>query len=295
MRRLTLNLVLLLVVAGLGLAVWFSQEKTEQGPPLTALSREAIDSISVQHPGHPEIRLQKQDGQWRLVAPIDAPTDPFEINGILALVDLEAQSSLDASQVDRAELGLDPPGYTVTLNDQKIAIGGTEPIKYRRYVEVGAQIVLVDDPPSAALDSDYSDLVSRRLLPENTALKAIELPAFSIRKNQDGQWRSEQHPDVDPSRWLALVDGWRDARAMWNGAQTPETELPDDPRRLRLIPESGEPVELLIAEDETQLVLLRADWKVRYTLSKALLNELFQPPAEPDEASESNRQAGEAE
>ena len=48
--------------------------------------------------------------------------------------------------------------------------------------------------------------------------------------------------------------------------------------------EDGSEVKLLIAERDPQLVVVRPDLKVRYTLSKALEKEILELPVEPKEA-----------
>lgn len=289
MKRVYLNLGLLLVVVGLSLAVYFSQEKEDKGPPLTALEQDAITQVSVQHPGKPAIRLEKKDGKWLLLEPVQARAEALEVNGILGLAELEVKSKLDAANVQRGELGLDPPGYTVTLNDQSIAIGGTEPIKYRRYVQIGDTLGLIDDPPSAALDADHSDLVAREVLPPGAELSKLELPGWVLEKNTQGQWTSPQKAAATSTQLTKIVEGWNAARAMWNAAE-PEENPKGDAVRLTLA--DGSVIELVVIERDPQLVLSRPAYKVRYTLSKVLASELFEVSAEeeaaPSESSPSN-------
>lgn len=277
MKRAHLNLALLVVVVGLGAAVWFSQVKEEKGPPLTALKPEEVTRIAVEHPGKPAIRLEKKNGAWQLAAPVRAATDKFEIGGILSLADLELKSKLDTT-VNKAELGLEPPQYSVTLNDTRIDLGGTEPIKYRRYVQVGAQLGLVDDPPSAALDADYSDLVSKAVVPEDAELSKIELPGLLLEKDAKGVWTSPQQGASTPAQVAQLAESWKKARAMWNAAEPPEGST-GDPVKLTLA--DGRVIDLVVQSRDPQLVLSSKALGVRYTLSKALDEELFKIPAPP--------------
>lgn len=277
MNRTQLNLLLLVVVGGLGAALWFGKPKEEKGPPLTSLKQDAVTRIAVEHPGKPAIRLEKIDGRWQLVEPVRAATDSFEINGILGLAELEVKSKLDAG-VDRAELQLDPPQFTVTLDDTRVALGGVEPLRYNRYVQVGEVLGLVDDPPSAALDADYSDLVSRAIVPEGAELVRLELPGFVLEKDPAGNWISPQQPEAKPAQTAKLVESWKGARAMWNAAEKPEGLQGE---KVRLTLADGQVIELVFAESDPQLVLARPAIGVRYTLSKALVEELFRIPAEP--------------
>lgn len=276
MSRAVLNLVLLVIIAGLGIGIWLSQEKEDKGPPLTALARDSIQSIEVAHPGKDAIRLEKQDGEWFLTAPVQATADKFEVNGILALVDLELQTRFDEA-VELEALELSPPVYTVTLDQTEIRIGGKEPIQHRRYVAVGDTVGLVSDPPSAALDADYSDLVSREIVPSGAELVRITLPDFSLSRDDEGNWSSPERPDASTRQLAKLAQGWADARAMWNAA-APESASTGDALELELA--SGEVIRLRVHERDPQLVLAREDLKVHYTLSKALVAELLSLPEE---------------
>src|SRR5882757_9002779 len=180
MQRARLNLVLGVVLAGLGMAVFFSQKKEETKPPLTSLTADSIQRVSIEHPDAAAIKLEKNNGSWMLTEPVQAEADKFEVNGALSLATLEQKKTVDPAAVKLADLGLDPPQYVVTLNDTKLLMGGTEPLAFQRYIKVGNTIALTDDPPSAALDKDYSDLVSKSVLPENSEIQKIELPSLTL-------------------------------------------------------------------------------------------------------------------
>lgn len=312
MSRTYLNLSLLVVAAGLGAAVWFSQKKEEVGPPLTALKQSAITRIALEYPGKPAIKLEKKDGKWRLTEPVQAETDSFEVNGILGVAELEVKAKIDAG-ADKAELELEPPKYTVTLDDTKVAFGGSEPIKFRRYVLSGGVLGVVDDPPSAALDADYSDLVSKAVVPEGSELSRIELPGLVLEKNADGVWTSPQQGAAKPAQVTKLAESWKNARAIFNSAEpAPEAAEPmDEPKAAakpatKSVPKTaakssaavepekapkGDPVKLTLADGKVidliivardpQLVLARPALHVHYTLSEALVAELFKIPEEP--------------
>lgn len=274
MRRGAFNLLLLVVAVGLGLAIWLSQEKADKGPPLTSIDPDTVSSIEVAHPGKPVIKLEKRGDQWFLTEPAQVAADKFEVNGILALADLELQKRFDAD-VELEALELSPPLYTVTLDQTLIKIGGKEPIQHRRYVAVDDIVGLVADPPSAALDADYSDLAARNVIPQGSDVTAITLPAFSLKKSPDGQWSSPEHPDATSSQLTRLVDAWRDARALWNAALTDEEDVQADTEIVRIELADGKRIELSVHAREPQLMLGNKALGVRYTLSKALVEELL--------------------
>lgn len=283
MKRSHLNITLSVVVVALGALLWFSREKDEVFPPLTPLARDAVTAIEIAHPDRPLIRLQKQGPQWRLLAPVEAPADEFEVASLLSLADTDVKRSLPAAEVDLAELKLEPPQYRITLDDQVLAFGDSEPIEHRRYVRSGDRIALVLDPPSAALDADYSDLVAKQLVPADAEIRRIELPGLTVtREDGDGGWRSPEQSDAEAARIEALVKAWQDLRAMWNAARPADAGDAGDP--VRLVLADGE-LNLRIVEREPQLKIDNPAYGVRYTVSRAELDKLLKLPAPEPEPS----------
>lgn len=276
MNRTQLNAVLAVAVVGLGVAAWLGREKPEPLPPLTPIAESDVRTIAIAHPDAAVIRIEKRGGDWRLVEPVDAPTDPFEVSSLVGLAKLEVKRSLPISEVTLADLKLDPPQYTVTLNDQVLGFGDTEPIEFRRYIRSGDQVALVGDPPSAALDRDYSDLVSRALLPDAAQILRIEVPGLVVRRGDDGSgWIADGRADATADQLQSFVDAWQNARAMWN-AQRP-ADAGDAGEPVKLVLADGE-VALRIAARDPQLLIDRADYGVRYTLSKADVDKLLKLP-----------------
>lgn len=281
MKRTQLNLVLAAVVAGLGAAVYFSQEKEEKGPPLTALTADALNKITVEHPDQPALVLEKSSGQWRLTAPVQVAADDVEVGALVNLATLETKSTLDAAGLKLADLGLDPPQYSITLNDQKIELGAVEPLQYRRYMRAGGKIVLTDDPPSAALDADYSDLVDKQLIPAGSEVLSIALPDLSLSKAADGKsWAlTPASAAATSDQKQKLVDAWTSARAMWNAMEPPEGSKGDEVTVIL----KDRVLKFIVTARDPQIILARPDLKVRYTLSKALEAELFKFAEAPQE------------
>ncbi|MGH8441581.1 MAG: DUF4340 domain-containing protein [Nevskiaceae bacterium] len=280
MKRAQLNVVLLVVALGLGAAVFFSQKKEPAGPRLTPYKADAITRITLEHPGAPAIRLEKQDGKWQLVAPVTAEADPFEVNGLLGLADRETQHKVES--VALKELGLDPPQFTLSLDDATIGFGATETLEFRRYVKAGGEAYLIDDPPGAALDQDYADLVAKDLLPAGSEIERIELPRLTLAKSTDGTWAvTPADPKATTDAMQKLADGWKGARSMWNeraGDAKGRSEV------VKVTLRGGVAREFTVTAREPQLKLTRADLGVTLVLSKALADELLELPGLPEPA-----------
>lgn len=273
MNRNVLNLALLVLVAALGAAVWFTQKKEQKGPPLTALAADAVDHIRVEHPGQPGIGLEKKDGQWLLTAPVQAPADPFEVATLVNLATQETRRTLALAELKPAELKLEPPQFTITLNDQRLDFGDVEPLDYRRYVRHGDTVALIDDPPEPAVDADYSNLVAKELLPARAEIDRIEVPGLSVARGADGKtWTAIPAANAASGDALAgFVSAWQSARSMWNAAM-PADGGQGEPITVTL---KGAVIRLVLVSREPQLVIDRPDLKIRYTLSKADTDKLL--------------------
>ena len=266
MKRTQLNLALAIAALGLGIGVYFSQEKEEKGPPLTALGVNGVARVAIEHPGSATIRLVKTDKGWELTEPVKARTDDFEVNALLGLADLPTQSTLDRTQLTLKELGLEPPQYSITLNDTVLKFGNIEPLKYQRYIQSGDDVYLVDDPPSAALDKDYSDLVAKSLLPADAEIMKIEAPKLRV------------YPDTKNA--AGLLASWKNAKSMWN--ESADKNVKGETVTVTL---KGRSLKFVIAERDPQLKLHAPELGITYVLSKALENELLTLP-EPSKADE---------
>ena len=190
MTRGKRNVLLLVGIVGLAALLWFTREQPEPEVPLTALSPDLIDRIRVAHPDRPAIVLARgAEDQWRLTEPVEADADALEVAALLNLANLPVRRQLDGA-FDPAELGLAPPAFVITLNDVVLRFGDTNPITAQRVVQTDTLAALVDNPPSAALDDDYTDLVSKQLIPEGDAIVAIDRPtgAVSRRLMTAGAW-----------------------------------------------------------------------------------------------------------
>lgn len=280
MKRAQLNLALLAVAAGLGLAVFFASRPEPPGPPLTALTPGQVTRIALEHPGQPAIRLEKRDGAWFLTEPVKAEVDEFEINALLGLASAETQEKLSGAAL--AELELAPPKYALTLDDTRVEFGGVEPLQYRRYVKVGEVVSLIEDPPSAALDKDYADLVAKGLFPASAEIESIELPQLKLAR-ADGKWSlTPADPQATADAMQKLADSWKNARAMWN-EQARSVPAAAKAERVKVTLKGGEVREFLVAAREPQFKLHRPEAGVNHVLSKALADELLKLPEPPKE------------
>lgn len=292
MNRNLLNAGLFVAVAGLGALLYLDDPKDAPKAPLTALKPADVTRIAIEHPGSPAIRLEKADGRWKLVAPVNAETDSFEVSALVGLADTQRQGELADPGLDYRALGLDPAAYRITLNDQTLDFGGDEPLKYRKYVRVNAdKVALIDNPATAAIDADYSDLVSKSLLPAGATITRLALPGLTIEKNAAGNWSSPEHAGAKPADLQAVVDAWSAAKSMWNASAKAAPDGAPAPEAATLTLADGSTLAFTVVARDPQFVIDRADLGLRYTLARTDVDKLLALPAPPAAAADAGSDA----
>ncbi len=283
-QRQLLNVALGVTIAALAVGVWLAQEKAEPAKPLTALKTDDITTVEVRHPGQPTIRLEKNAHGWALTQPVKVAADPLQVAGLTSLATQETSAQYPQAELDLKNVELAPPQYEVQLNDAVLAFGGTEPIDYRRYIRVGETVFLTSDPPSTALDANYSDLVHAQLAPPGSKLTRIRTPGMTATEQADGSWQvTPAKADLGVDATRALLDAWKNARSLWR-AELEAGEKPSTSDRVTVTLD-GQEVVFAVLEREPQLKLARLDLKVVYTLAPSFGTDLFKLklPPEPKE------------
>lgn len=294
MQRKTLNLVLGgVAIALLAVIVLRKQHEAAKadadrnGAPATTLVASAIQHITLQHAGAPDIALERAGTQWRLTAPVAAEADPVAVDRLLKLATGPTRATLEPAAVKRGELGLEPPAATLKLDTTTLTIGGLEPIRFTRYVEVdagapGDKIVLLDDPGDAVFGADYSGLVAKNLLPIGAEIRSITLPGLHVARSDHG-WRAEP-AGASADALQAFVARWRTVQSIANEAM-PAADAAGDGSVITIELTDGQMRVYRIVSRSEELVLDDPALRVRYHMPAAALDQLLQlPKPAPDAA-----------
>lgn len=280
MKRTGLNLILALILIGLGLAVYFSQKKTPPPkPPLTALKQSAIHSISLTAPKHPTVTLSRNKaGHWALTAPVKVAADQDNVNSLLSIATLPCQTKIPLKGLDLKNFGLASPKYTLVFDKTaRIEAGAVEPLKYRRYVKTGNHVCLITDPSSQALKGDYSSLVSQHLVPKGRTITAIDLPGTKVSRSADGKhWTvTPADPKMAQDAPQKLAANWVGATSSWNKLIPKGRKVDAGKDTVTLHYKNGPSTQFVIVKRKPMLVLDRKAIGIRYTLTKLDVKKLL--------------------
>ena len=196
LRRLLVNLVLLLVVIGLGGFVWwYNTHATQPLPTLLSLPKSAIKQITITRQlegDKPEvIQLAKQGDYWYMQQPIHYAANPTRITQLFTLLDETVEASYDAAGKDLKPYALAPGQAALTLNDEKLVFGMDNPVSRKRYILHDGKIKLVSEAVFGLLTGDSIDLLSTKLIPPGRTIKQMSLPsAYTIAGDTATKWQA---------------------------------------------------------------------------------------------------------
>lgn len=275
-KRNLLNLVLLGVVIVLVSVVALEPGKTpeKEKAKLTALNKAAVSKIHIKRMGKKDIQFEKVDNVWQMTSPYQLPANDFRIDSILRLVETESHSQHDLTKLNKRDFKLDKPEVVVTYNDSvSVLFGGNEPLDHRRYLQIENTLHLVSDTVYYHVSGKPTALVSLQLLPENAAIKAIQLPDRKL-ELKDGRWQIENEPEEMASDAVTqLLNEWKLVQAL------DILEATDKPgkEQIKIFIESQEkPIVFSIVKRKPDFVLLRQDKGVQYQLTEDSAERLLQ-------------------
>lgn len=239
-------------------------------------------SMGIQVPDQPAVRIEQREDAWWLTEPAEVPGRHERIVGIARITRAASRARYAADEVDAAAAGLDEPRLTLDVDGQTLAFGGTEPLSRQRYVQIGDTVHLTDDDVLPFATQPWTELVARQVLGPAQRITAIELPGLdgrapvTMRRTGD-EWRTDQGRVIAAEAIAEWLEAWQTlpAEEVVEGDAEPATgmiiiTLEDQEVPLRL--------ELVSGEGAGDFRLRRADAGLIYRFSAAAGQRLAKPP-----------------
>ncbi len=182
--------ILLLLAAALGAFVYFYEirgadarrEAEEREKRLFgALEQGAIQWITLTQPGGESARLERRDGRWLLVSPLEFPADMYTADNLAStLASLASEAVLEDPQPPE-EYGLGPSARVVRFGagerEHELRLGKDAPVGGGAYASTDAagEIYTIARFKAASFDKPIADLREKRILDfDREAIRRIE-------------------------------------------------------------------------------------------------------------------------
>lgn len=266
------NLLLVAAVIVLGLAIRFVPGPVEESG-FTIIDPARLSEIRVIRNGDTHFALARDGEAWRVVEPFALPADDFQVSALLASLGEPASRRYPVEEANLAELGLENPEWIVQAGDVALQLGGHTAIGNQRYVRAGESVYLVNDVLGFRLKRPALDYASRRVLPRQRKIAAIELPSGTRIERADAGWSlAPEDAGIGADTLQRLIDAWRLASAM------DVTFANSVPRNGQVLVEFADGSELRFGVElaDERLRLTRDRPAVTYTLPADKAAELLQ-------------------
>ena len=195
--RWLLNLGLLLLVAGLALALYLMPSKpTDSGPQKIALSTinpATIRKIRIEFPAKVAVALEQRDGYWYLVEPYKARANQelaTHLVSILAATSVERLPGDDLTRYD-----LHQPALRLKLDNEELLFGTHNPLNSEQYVAYRGAVYLLPSIYGEAASTQLVEMLDKHLVSPKEEIVGFDFSGLeqwaatglSLQRNND-QW-----------------------------------------------------------------------------------------------------------
>lgn len=260
MRRLGINMLLLVLVLGLAGLVWWQLQQKEQqvqSSRLLPLSLAEVNSVVIERKQAglvTKLELKREGEQWQLLQPQQIAANPVKVRQLFTLLDEKVESSYASAGKDLRAYGLEPPEVSLNINEHQLVLGNTNPVSNNRYILNAGQIQLVNEAVYSLLQEDWVNFVALKLIPDPFQLTAVQLPTGFAELPQ-------------------LVSDWKNAEAIRVEALNPQKLTPD--MQKVVLKGTTATRELVIVNLKDEIVLADTTKQLAYVLPISQASQLF--------------------
>jgi hypothetical protein len=263
--RWLVNLLLLMTMVALGLVALYEPgiDKPAEAQAITALTAGQVERIHINRPLRDDLILVKHaQGDWWIDRATPLPADDFKVRALTGLVEQKPLRSYPATELQLADLQLDPPYAAAIFNDIAIEFGNLEPIDDLRYVRVNDRVHLIPDNYLQLMETSFTQFVRNRLFDAKSRVTAVQLPGLLVRET-DNDWATEPPQQLSADILQQFLSIWQEAQAI--AVQAGNPELDGEPVDISLAG-AAQPVRFLIIAREPELILARPDYGIQYRM-----------------------------
>lgn len=152
------NILLSVVAVALSLGIYLHYRQSgESYVAITQVATDKVQQLSILKDGKPLAVLKRQQAQWKDATHDNAPANINWIEKLLHLSQLPSLHHFPLADKSPDSFGLNPPRYTLKLDDTVLQFGKIDPASGLRFVQAGDQIHLISDSYTHYLYQQPSD------------------------------------------------------------------------------------------------------------------------------------------
>jgi len=285
-KRWLINLILLLLVAGIAAFLYLRPEQqvqTEKTHELSALKLADFTSLRVEFPTKAPVIFEKTDSYWYMQQPYKARADQAIVQRILSIVAATSKEKFPAS--DLGQFGLDNPALKIRMGDEEFLFGTYNPVSGEQYVAYKDAVYMVDPVYSETAATQPIELVSKHPFKPGEKIVGFDFSRLEqweeIRLQVDivdGNWKISAEgakPEQDRmNEWLEMY--WTKAAATSVEPYTPDRRTTYPSVEVKL--QDGSKVHFDKLQESPELLLARPDEGMLYHFPQDVGFTMLNPP-----------------
>jgi hypothetical protein len=284
--RWLLNLVLLVLVAGIVLLLYLRPKPVDNAPQtftLSTLDPNSFSHLSIESPGKMPVLLEKQQGRWHLTQPAQGRADLAAVGHVLSVAVATSKEKFPA--VDLARFGLDSPALKVRADDQVFSFGMYNPVNGDQFIAYKDSVYPLSTVYSEGASIQPLEFLDKHLLDANeeivgfdfSALEQWEKSRLQLDMQQNGKWKvsvASAKPSQDEIKeWFSNY--WQHAEAKSVEPLKPDSQ----PHPFFLVKlKSGKTIRFIKLQESPELLLVREDEQMEYHIPQDIGFGLVNPP-----------------
>jgi len=265
--RWLLNLVLLLLVAGVALALYLVPKQKGAAPDKVAVSSvdpASIGKISIEFPAKAAVVLEKQDSRWFLSQPYKARASHEVVGQILSILTATTEEKLPGDDPSRYDL--DHPVLKLHLDGEEFVFGTINPLDGRQYVGYHGAVYLLPSSHAEVASTQVVEMLDKHLLGPDEQIAGFDFSRLEqweptgLRLNHDnGQWKvsiaAAKPVQKEIDAWFS--ENWKDLTALSVEPYQPDARAKYPSFEIKL--KNGKTLHLDKLRESPELQLARPD------------------------------------
>lgn len=286
-KRWLVNLILLLVVVGLGAFVLTRPKAVDPNKAksfaVSTFDPATVTKLSIESGVKKPVVFEKKNGRWMMVEPFKGRADALSIGRILSIANATSQEKLALE--DGVKFGLDNPQVRLKADDKVFEFGMYNPVGGEQFVAHNQFVYTVATQYAEAATTQPMELLDKHPFDPSeemvgfdlSTLEQWELSRLNVDLQPDGKWKASAaaaKPDQEQmNEWFML---WQHLVAT-----SVEPYMPDKAPHPAVVVKlkGGKTVKLVKMQESPELLLVREDEQMQYHFPQDVGFTILNPPA----------------